>query len=330
METQSKVPSSKIKHAIGLAADVKKRLSYRITRKPLLFPRVIQIQTNNLCNGSCLMCPVSREKIRNPGKMSDELFERIVKEIVENRAEDAFVLLYLQNEPLTDNSIFEKFKLIKKLSNGKIETGFVTNGTLLTGEKIKELCEAEVDDVFFSIDASTEKTYNKIRRGLNYNKVLENIESLRISNCKTRVIAEFAWQKDNYSELNDFKKIWENKGIKTFIQTVNNRAGTVSNFEDIRLTHKDFSFRKKFTTILELIITGGCWELVDHINILYNGDVIMCCNDYERRIILGNVKTNSIREIWNGEKYQLVREAIFDRDFERIPGCSDCSSIKYS
>ena len=328
MKTQSKQPPTKIKYAIGLAYDLKKRVFYRVTRKPLPFPRVFEIQTNNLCNGACLMCPISKVKNNKPERMSDELFEKIIKDIAENGT-DAFVLPFLQNEPLMDNDLFKKLKLIKRMSNGKIATGFVTNGTLFTKEKIKELCEAGVDDVFFSIDASTEETYSKIRKGLNYNRVLENIENLRLANCKTNIIAEFLLQKDNYSELNDFKEYWGKKGIKTFIQSVNNRAGTVSNFRDVSLTREDFSFRKNLTSILELIITGGCWELIDHFNVLCNGDVILCCNDYSRRTILGNVKNNSIKEIWNSQKYQSIREAIFNKDFEKIPECRSCSQIKY-
>jgi radical SAM protein with 4Fe4S-binding SPASM domain len=276
------------------------------------------------------MCPASKEKNKNPGKMSDELFEKIIKEISENITEYTFVWLFLQNEPLTDNTIFNKLKLVKKLSNGKIKTGLVTNGTLLTEEKIKELREAEVNKICFSIDAYTEETYKKIRRGLSYNKVLKNTENLRNSNSKTLVSVKFLWQKDNYFELNDFKKFWKNKGIKTEIDIVSNRAGAVSNFEDIRLTHKNIPFKTNFARDIMLIFTGGCYSLATNFNILHNGDVIMCCNDYTKRIILGNVKNNLIKEIWNSEKYQSIREAIFNKDFEKIPECNNCTLIKYS
>ena len=63
-------------------------------------------------------------------------------------------------------------------------------------------------------------------------------------------------------------------------------------------------------------------------NILYNGDVIMCCNDYTKKIILGNVKDESIKEIWNSKKYQSIREFVFDKDFEKITACSTCTKIK--
>lgn len=316
--------------ALELAVSLKRRLLYHITKQPLSFPTMFQIQTNNLCNGSCIMCPISQEKNKKPGSMSDELFERIIKEISENRTENTFVWLHLQNEPLTDDTIFNKIKLIKKLSNGAIKTGLVTNGTLLTEDKIKEFNRSDVDRICFSIDAFTEESYNKIRKGLNYNTVIKNIENLRKSNSKANVFVRFIWQKDNYFELNDFKKYWKNKGITTEIGIVNNRAGAVSNFEDIGLTHKNIPFQYKFIQNIWLFLTGGCYYLANSFNILYDGDVIMCCNDYIKKTILGNIQSNSIKEIWNSKRYQSIREAIFNKDFKKIPECHNCSVIRYS
>ncbi|HTY74888.1 MAG TPA: radical SAM protein [Candidatus Nanoarchaeia archaeon] len=336
MGTKAKKPSNQIQKRLKtitfLANDWRKKLVYHITKKPLPFPLTFQIQTNNICNGSCLMCPISKEKNKKPGRMSDELFEKIVSDIVKNRptTDETRIWLFLQNEPLTDNSVFDKLKLIKKMSYGKIPTGLVTNGTLLTKKRIEELCESDVDEIFFSIDASTEETYNKIRRGLNYNQVLENIENLLDSNCKARIVVRFLRQKDNDFELNSFREFWAKKGVSVMTDIVNNRGGSLSNFEDIRLTHENSSLRKNVTSILGLMLTGGCWDLATSFNVLYNGDVIICCNDYAKRIILGNVKNNSVKEIWNGKKYQAFRETVFSKDFEKIPECKNCSLIKYS
>lgn len=328
----TKIKKPKLKSIINFliisAIFLKRILAYHITKKPLSFPMSFQIQTNNLCNGSCIMCPLSKEKNKKSEKMSDELFEKIIKEISENRLKYTIIWLYLQNEPLTDNNIFNKLKLIKKLCNGNIVTSIVTNGTLLTEEKIKEFCEAKVDIIYFSIDAFTEETYNKIRRGLSYNIVLKNIENIINSNCKTDLVVKFTLQKDNYLELNDFKKFWKKKGIITEIGYVNNRLGDVFNFKDICLTPKNIPFKKKFLHNIKLRLAGGCFILATTFHILYNGDVIMCCNDYSKKVILGNVKNKTIKDIWNGKKYHSIREAISNKDFEKIPGCNNCRAVR--
>lgn len=311
-----------------IAVYLKRILSYRIIEKPFPFPMFFQIQTNNLCNGSCVMCPISKEKNKKPGMMSDELFEKIIKEISENKSKFTYVWLYLQNEPLTDKNIFKKVKQLKELSRGKISVGIVTNGTLLTNDKIEEICESDIDRIHFSIDAFTEETYKKIRRGLSYTAILKNIEGIRNSNCKVRVTVGFTIQKDNYFELDDFKKFWKRKGIGIELNVVNNRSGDLSDFENIRVLSKDIPFRQRFIHNFNLRMSKGCVMLATVFNILYNGDVIMCCNDYTKKLILGNVNNESIKEIWNSKKYQFVRKSVSKKDFEKVPACKNCTKLK--
>jgi len=66
--------------------------------------------------------------------MSDELFKKIIQEIVKE-SKTTLVLLYLQNELLIDDKLFRKIKLIKKLSNNVIATSFITNDVLFNGKK---------------------------------------------------------------------------------------------------------------------------------------------------------------------------------------------------
>ncbi len=313
-----------------MAVNIKRRIHYHLTKQPVPFPTLFQVQTNNLCNGVCIMCPIAQQKNTKPGKMTDEVFEKIIKEITEHTTKDTFLWLHLQNEPLTDPTVFDKIRRVQKISNGTLRTGLVTNGMLLTEEKIKELNTTNLDRICFSIDAATEKTYQHIRKGLDYHTVLKNIENLRSSKTHVKIFVRFIWQKDNYPELNAFKKYWKNKGIAREIGMVNNRAGAVSHFEDITLTSRSIPFQYRLIQNMLLLLTGGCYHLSNSFNILYNGDVIMCCNDYHKKTILGNVQRNSIKEIWVSKGYQMIREALFQKDFGKNPECRSCSLIQYS
>ena len=53
--------------------------------------------------------------------------------------------------------------------------------------------------------------------------------------------------------------------------------------------------------------TNPCSALVDVFVIRYNGDIGPCCCDYDRGVVLGNIKDNNIREIWNNEKFKRMR-----------------------
>ncbi|MDY6895963.1 MAG: SPASM domain-containing protein, partial [Thermotogota bacterium] len=56
----------------------------------------------------------------------------------------------------------------------------------------------------------------------------------------------------------------------------------------------------------------------------WNGDVPLCCNDYERGVCLGNIKESSIKDIWGGLKLQNMREFHEKREFNKIKICNNC------
>lgn len=315
-------------NALQYAVWQKRIFEYNITRRVKPFPSIFQIQTINLCNASCKMCPISKMGNIKPEIMSDKLFKKIIEEISREHLKFTSIYPYLQNEPLMDADIFNKLKLIKKFSDEQISTGLVTNGTLLTLEKIKELEKSEVDIIIISLDAFTEETYNKIRQGLNFKKVMKNIENLIDSSYDNYLAVKFVLQKDNISELNVFKNYWKKKGVSVHISYLSNRSGDLNTFNDLCLEKKDLPISIKAKSNFDMITTRGCHYPMITFNILSNGDVILCCENYSKKIILGNVEHSSIKEIWNSKKYQNIRNLIYKKEFEKIPPCIGCEKAR--
>ena len=308
---------------------IRKILEYNIKRKHCSFPSVFQIQTINLCNSSCIMCPISDKQKKKIEIISDTLFKKIITEIISESRSGTIILPYLQNEPLMDKNIFKKIKLIKDLGKGKITTGILTNGSLFNNEMIKDLEKFGNDFITISLDALTEKTYKKIRRGTDYNKVIDNINKLLQSDYdKKNIGVEFLVQKQNYYEKDIFKKFWKEKVGGILINYPSNRTGDVLNFDKIKLKKKDLSLidRFKFRLLKGIIIY--CPFPFSTFNILSNGDVILCCEDWGRKMILGNIKQSSIKEIWDNQIFKTTRELIYKKMYEKIPPCRNCSLWK--
>lgn len=306
---------------------LKRIVEYTIKRNALPFPSAFCIQTINACNASCIMCPLAQTEKKTPIILSDKLFKKIIKEIIQEQLKFTYIYLFLQNEPLMDKDIFKKLRLIKRLSNGKIKTGLVTNGSLFTKEKVKEIEQFELDELIFSIDAVTEATYNKVRQGLNFNDVLSNIENV-IDSCYNGYLAvKFVVQKDNIGELEHFKKYWLSKDIPVQITDLRNRSGDLNSFNDIHLDDKKNTLSSKIIRFIMKKIIRGCSTPLTTFNILSNGDVILCCDDFSNKLILGNVQQSSIKEIWNSENYNKIRDMLFKGNYENIPACRTCSKI---
>jgi radical SAM protein with 4Fe4S-binding SPASM domain len=69
----------------------------------------------------------------------------------------------------------------------------------------------------------------------------------------------------------------------------------------------------------------GCELPFRQMCILFNGDVIVCCHDWNRATIVGNVRTSSLKEIWNSEKMNEIRRLIVKKRYEQINSCKECS-----
>jgi radical SAM protein with 4Fe4S-binding SPASM domain len=60
--------------------------------------------------------------------------------------------------------------------------------------------------------------------------------------------------------------------------------------------------------------------------VLYNGDCVLCCVDWHRTVVLGNVQEQSIREVWNNARYLQIRRALKEGDAENLPPiCVNCT-----
>ncbi len=107
-------------------------------------PLYIQVQTIDRCNASCLMCPYST--IKGSGTynyMEDELYEQILRDLKETGTVRHFVLM-LQNEPLLDRKIAQRIKKAKETLDDRTLIFIVTNGSLLTPKRAKELIESNL------------------------------------------------------------------------------------------------------------------------------------------------------------------------------------------
>ena len=65
----------------------------------------------------------------------------------------------------------------------------------------------------------------------------------------------------------------------------------------------------------------------ENVTIDYQGNVILCCNDYHSTVTFGNVREQHLAEIWRSEKYKTLRRNLRHGDFE-LEICKKCASGK--
>jgi radical SAM protein with 4Fe4S-binding SPASM domain len=64
-------------------------------------------------------------------------------------------------------------------------------------------------------------------------------------------------------------------------------------------------------------------------NVHSDGIVTPCCIDSNRDLIMGNIRKDSIKEIWKNEAYQDIRKKHLDGMIDEVPTCRKCPLAKY-
>lgn len=265
------------------------------------FPLHLDIESTNSCNLRCPMCGRNwmKEKI---GDIGWGLFTKIIDEAAKYHLPS--IKLNYRGEPMLHSDISKMVSYAKE--KGILEVQFNTNGLLLNKEKAGELIDAGLDRIIFSIDGATKETYEKIRRGSNYEQVVNNIKNLvRLRNKRglkrPLVRVQMVKMPGNKNEVEDFIRMWLPVVNRVAVSTERNPLGTKKKVEHF-----------------------PCSQIWQRLMICWDGEVRMCCGDWYGEFALGNVKEVSIYNIWHGEKLNKVRKLHSEGSFDKIPVCACC------
>ena len=286
-------------------------------------PTVVQIQTIDRCNATCLMCPYSLVTKTGPANsMDDGLYRRILEQIRRTGTVKSFLLM-LQNEPLLDRGFPDRVRVARESLGRSVHIGTVTNGAPLTPSRIDALAASGIDHVSVSIDAASEETYRRIRHGLDFRRVVENTVKLAERLGPQRVRVKFLRQRENEGEEKAFLRFWRRHGVRATFSEPSNRAGTLEFYENLRKRRPDFWKRLVYPILNRL--TPACPLPFSTLCILWDGRAITCCNDWEPRDTVGDLSSQTLSEVWRGEKINHHRHLLWTHRPNESSVCADCS-----
>ena len=294
------------------------RYLYAPNLKPLRTQKgfKVQIQTTSSCNGKCAVCPyVESWHYHNPGIMSDEVFGRIISQLKKNSISK--ICLYLQNEPLLDPQFLQRLdKISSEVQYGHIEIS--TNASQLTPEYSENLAHVLQNirhEIWISFHGCDERTYSGMM-GLNFQKTLQNINYLlQLSQSIPLRIGIRGAGKGISSSLktphdfaeHEFRVFWHTQfqahNLKIlpglFYHPYNNRSGGILRNE------------LKHCSIVRPDLKGfTCSRINNWLHFLYTGELAICCMDYHREEIFGDIRKQPIDDILQSQAYINLKKKV--------------------
>lgn len=283
----------------------------------MILPKVIYIETTNLCNAHCIMCPHDK-MTRQLMDMKQEVFENIINNMKNYDLSDTQIFLHKEGEPLCDENIVNRIKYAAENIRNYGEIGINTNAMLLTKEKTEALLDCGLNVIFFSLDGVFPETYEKIRVGCKYHTVVENIEYFlkrrkeKNQEKDIRVVMQMLLTGFNDNEKDRFLDKWGVYDVEFYIKEMhcyldgNNSSFLKPDF-NVQINTCDDPFR--------LIIFYS------------NGNVGSCCWDYNNEYIIGTIEDGDLLYLYNNDKFQYLRKCQKNLDCANIKPCNRCARI---
>lgn len=172
--------------------------------------RLLQVESAFACNLRCVMCPWREiaQNIENKGLMSQAIWNSIRPHLSEIKSID----FTGGGEPLLQPHLSE---WIEEAHDAGCETGFLSNGLLLTKERLQPILKAGVDWICISMDGADAQMYEKIRIGSNFERVranAANIAAMRTGKVP-KIMINFVLMDLNFHQIEDIVQLASQLGV---------------------------------------------------------------------------------------------------------------------
>lgn len=272
------------------------------------FPLHLDLESTNMCNLRCEYC--TRNEMQDGlGQMDFELFKKIIDE--GSSCGLAAIKLNRRGEPLMHKELPRFVNYAKE--RGIVDVQFNTNAMLLTEELSRELIDAGLDRIIFSVDGIDPEVFERMRLGAKYETVVQNIKRfVEIRDKKKKGLpltrVQMTTSEDNIQDVDEFIRIWQD--VVNMISFNLIRAPMNTDNSPLGGSHSDKHY--------------PCPQLWQRMAVYYNGDTVMCCGDWHKNYILGNAKDKSIQKMWLGERMQHARKIHKENRMSELSLCTEC------
>ena len=308
-------------------------------------PRYVQIEPVGQCNLRCAMCPIAYRPEAQPGTPAAFIDPALFRRLVDGFQGVEELQLQGLGEPLMHPAFFE---MVRYAADKGIRVSTNTNLTLLTPTRARQCVASGLHTLHLSIDGATATTYESIRLGARFSKVLRNLDRLVAARTESgrqtpqlRVVC--VAMRRNLHELADLVRLVHAHGVDTvFVQHLCHEYGeqdlptayrpmrdfvsteslltehpdrVAQAFDDARRTADELGVELRLPPLTPDQPAQPRQRRCDWpwqgAYLSYRGDAMPCCMvSTPDRAQLGSMANDGVATVWNGPAYQRFRAAL--------------------
>jgi MoaA/NifB/PqqE/SkfB family radical SAM enzyme len=292
-----------------------------------IYPSVFMVEPTNVCNGTCPLCPIGVDiDDRKRGFMEYDTFVGLVDEIKDHAK---LIIMNFAGEPLLHPRIGD---LVAYAEQNGIATIIGTSGTL---DKSEELISSGVSEILYSLDGASAETYHQYRNYRDrtpFETVVDNLQKLvdkkrKMRADKTKIVLQFVVFRHNEHEVDAIFDLGKKIGVDTIdlkpVCLNDFFGGGMSDIIDRYLPESQRHYIHKRDGYI-LRKPPICSFVFHEAEVLWNGDVTICCFDYDGDYVVGNIiEDGGFANVWKSAGFREIRKKIIKSELKLCRQCGN-------
>ena len=278
---------SRLARHVEDAARRSELLGIEASLRETAFPAQLVIENTSYCNLRCIHCS-HKEMIRPQRHMVRELWDKIAIEVGTVSPECELWPTFYGEALILGRELWDRLDFAANVGCRNLVLN--TNGTLLARDgNVDRILSSPLRRLILSLDGLSPEVFESIRVKAKWEKVypaaLELIRRRRERGLRyPAVIAQFSVMKQNAHEVDAFVEFWTAQGAEVKIRPMLEWTATGSVRTDT-------------------IVHGSAFRITcpwanSTMAVHQDGRVVACAVDYEGRFIAGDLRTQSIAQVW--------------------------------
>lgn len=298
---------------------------------PLHTPFLLYVDPSSACNFRCQFCPTGHKDLikgstHRRTTMDFEMFKKTISDL--GQFDHAIKVLRMNKtgEPLLNVNLPGMISYAKK--SGFVEyIDLATNGALFSHELMSRLISSGLDRLNISIEGVNREQYiEHARADIDFEKFVENIEWLYANKQDCEITIKVPGNYLSNEEKEKFFNMFGDYCDRIFIEDLapiwplfdlEQRTG-------IKLKENTGQYQQPLER------KDICTYIFYAMAVNSDGTVSACCPDWDQKLIVGDVKKESLRQIWISEKMNTLRRQHLEGRRCDNNVCSNCGHLRYA
>jgi radical SAM protein with 4Fe4S-binding SPASM domain len=284
---------------------------------------ITNIELTNRCPMRCTICPRTTDMSRPLGDMSWDTYVRIIDQLAASNPDNApSFLLYLHH--FGESLLHPELARFGAYANRQgLLTSLSINPLLLKGDIPAQLMAAEIGIIQIALDGHNDESFEAIRGiprayDISCRRLQAFLQQVARDGCNSRIVMNLIAVPGLDSHIAERSAFWRAvSGINAvYVKPFVTWSGSVQHITG------------RMNTPAPLACSPvTCREPFESLSIAWDGDVLACCFDHDKSIVLGNVRETNLAELWNGNVIRGVRsEFLSGRVDNQL--CRDCHYLR--